>query len=247
MPFSVIDSVVGNPQIQLSGLTSDAIANRMQPGQLLTASDNWWGTGEFLFARAGGSIRAFGLCSILPVFDSTLSAYRFDVTEVANTANLGFELCVSQQALTVGQYSWFMVSGVTPVNCNASVAAGTTFGIAAAGQGGANTAGKQVLNARIAAAATTTVVKTGANAVSGSTVLQVPSSDGWFVGAYLSGTGIQATTTVLSIDPSGRYVTLSLATSAAIVGGTITATYNNATVFYNVAHLNRPFAQGAIT
>ena len=76
--------------------------------------------------------------------------------------------------------------------------------------------------------------------------LQVPNSDGWFVGAYLSGTGIAAATTVSSIDPSGRFVTLSVVTTAA-VSGSVTATYNNATIFYNVAHLNRPFAQGAIT
>lgn len=247
MPFSVIDSVVGNPQISLSGLTNDTTAGRMQPGQILTASDNWWGTGEFIFARAAASIRAFGLCTLLPVFDATLNAYRFDAVEVANTANLGQMLCVSQQALTVGQYSWFMVSGLTPVNGTATVAAGATYGITAAGQVGANSVGKQVVNSRISAAATTTVAKVGANASNGVTVLQVPSSDGWFVGAYLSGTGIQAGTTIASIDPSGRYVTLSVATNAAIVGGTITATYNNGIVFYNVAHLNRSFAQGAIT
>ena len=57
---------------------------------------------------------------------------------------------------------------------------------------------------------------------------------------------IAAGTTVSSIDPSGRFVTLSAVTTAA-VAGTVTATYNNATVFYNVAHINRPFAQGAIT
>ncbi len=53
-------------------------------------------------------------------------------------------------------------------------------------------------------------------------------------------------TRVTDIDPSGTLVTLSVATTAA-VNGTVTGTYNNATIFYNVAHLNRPFAQGAIT
>lgn len=243
--FQLVDAIAGTPQIQLNGMIADA-SPRLQPGNFVTAVDNYWGAGEFIYGRAGGSIRAFGLCSILPVFDSTLNSYRFDVTEVANTANLGRALCVSQLALTTGQYSWFMVTGITPVNCNASVAADTTFGIAAAGQGGANGAGKQVLNARIVAAASTTVVKANCSAPNGSLVLQVPNSDGWFVGAYLSGTGIQAGTTVASIDASGRWVTLSAATNA-LVSGSITATYNNATVFYNVAHLNRPFAQGAIT
>lgn len=243
--FALVDSLAGAPQIQLSGIVADS-SPRVQPGNFLTATDNWWGTGEFIYARAAGSIRNFGLCSLLPVFDSTLNSYRFDVSEVANTANLGRMLVVSQCSLTAGQYSWFMISGITPVNCNASVAADTTFGIAAVGQGGANTAGKQVLNARVIAAASTTVVKTNCTSPNASLVLQVSNSDGWFVGAYLSGTGIAAGTTVSSIDPSGRFVTLSAATTA-LVGGSVTATYNNATVFYNVAHLNRSFAQGAIT
>lgn len=243
--FQLVDAVVGTPQIQFQGLVADTTP-RMQPGNIVTAVDNYWGAGEFIYARAAGAVRAFGLCSILPVFDSTLGAYRFDVTEVANTANLGRMLAVAPMALTSGQYAWFQISGLTPVNCTASVAADTTFGIAAAGQGGANGAGKQVLNARVIAAATATVVKANCAAPNASLVLQVPNSDGWFVGAFLSGTGIQATTTVVSIDPSGRFVTLSLATNAA-VSGSITATYNNATIFYNVAHLNRPFAQGAIT
>lgn len=244
--FAVVNGVAGNPQIQFSGLTVDSPA-KLQPGLVLPAVDNWFGAGEFIYARAAGSIRAFGLCVVTPVFDSALNSWRYDVTEAPNTANLGRMLCVSPQVLTSGSFAWFQISGLTPVNCQASVAADTTFGIAAAGQGGANTAGKQVLNARIVAPGSTTVVKAGCNANNGSTVLQVPNSDGWFVGAYLSGTGIAAATVVSSIDPSGRYVTLNNATTAAIVGGSITATYNNATIFYNVAHLNRSFAQGAIT
>lgn len=243
--FAPVDAVVGVPQIQFAGLVADTTP-RVQSGNFLTAVDSWWGAGEFIYARAAGSIRAFGLCVLTPVFDSTLNSWRFDTTEVPNIANLGRMLAVATLALTSGQYAWFQISGITPVNCSASVAADTTFGIAAAGQGGANSAGKQVLNARILAAGTTTVVKANSTAQSGTTVLQVPNSDGWFVGVYLSGTGIAAGTTVSSIDPSGRFVTLSAATTAA-VAGSVTATYNNGTVFYNVAHLNRPFAQGAIT
>ena len=102
-----------------------------------------------------------------------------------------------------------------------------------------------MLNARSILAATTTSAKTNCTANSGSTQLIVPNADGWFCGVYLSGTGIAALTVVTDIAPDGRTVTLSVATTAAVTG-TVTATYNNATVFYNVAHLNRPFAQGQI-
>ncbi len=245
MTYALLAPPAGAAQVQLGGQALSTTP-QMQPGFISAAADNWWGFGEFIYARANGSIRAFGLCVLTPVFDTSLQSYRFDATEVPNTANLGRPLCVSQAIMTSGQYGWFCISGMTPVNCSASVAADTTFGIAAAGQGGANSAGKQILNARVMVAAAATVAKANCTAANGSNQLQVPNSDGWFIGVYLSGTGIAAGTTVTAIDPSERTVTLSANTTAA-VNGTVTATYNNATVFYNVAHLNRPFAQGAIT
>lgn len=236
---------VGYPQL---GATqqNDATSPALRPGTLIAAVDSHWGMGEFLYCKANGAIRARGLCVITPTFDSTLGGWQYEVTEVPNTANLGRSLAVNIGGVMAdGDYGWFQVSGVTPVNCSAAVAADTTFGIAAAGQGGANSAGKQVLNARICGASTTTVVRPGV-AANGSTKLVVDSADGWFIGAYLSGTGIAAGTTVAAIAPDNRTVTLSAATSAA-VNGDVTATYNNATVYYNVAMLNRAFAQGAIT
>lgn len=243
--YSQLDNVIGAPALGLGGFIADATP-RMQPGQLITLVDNWWGAGEFIYARANGAIRVFGLVVLTQVFDATLGGYRFDMTEVPNTANLGRAVFVSMNAMTTGQYGWFCATGLVPVNCNAAVAADTTFGIAAAGQGGANAAGKQVLNARIVGASSTTVVKTSAQGNVGSTTLNVGNSDGWFEGVYLSGTGIAAGTTVVSIDPSGKIVTLSAALTA-LPTGPVTATYNNGTIFYNVAMLNRSFAQGAIT
>ena len=243
--FSVYEGTVVTPPMQFSGLALDTTP-KMQTGALLQAVDNWWGCGEFIYARAAGTIRQFGLVVLTPVFDSTLNTWRYDATEVPNTANLGREVLVAMNAMTSGQYSWFQVSGISPVNCQASVAADTTFGIAAAGQGGANSAGKQLLGGRVIAAGATTVVKANCIAPSGSNQLNVPNAEGWFVGAYLSGTGIAGGTTVTAISADGRTVTLSAVTTAA-VAGSVTATYNNGTVFYNVARFGRMFAQGAIT
>ena len=246
MSYSGLTGIVGTPQVSLAGLAGDT-SPRLQPGLFTSFVDNWFGMGEFAFGRASANIRTMGLCMMAPVFDSTLNSYRFDVAEVANTANLASPLCVATQAFTTGQYGWFAISGLMPVNCTSSLAAGVAIGIVAAGQAGANSAGKQILGARVAAAATTTVIKAGCNAANASNQLQIPNDGGWFVGVYLSGTGIAAATTVTAIDASGRYATLSANTTAAIVGGSVTATYNNAAIFYNVVHLNRPFAQGAIT
>lgn len=245
MKFIAVDAIIGNRPIQLSGIVADA-SRLMQPGMMLTAVDPWWGTGEFIYARASGTIRMLGLCALTQTFDSTNNEWRWDVAEVPNTANLGKALCVAQNAFTVGQYGWFMVTGLTPVNNTATITADNPWGIVAAGQGGALAAGKQVLNSRIVGAATITVTKANGSGNSGDTKIVVPNTDGWFVGMPLSGTGVGASSKVSAIQSDDRTVIVTVANSAA-VSGTITGTYNDGTIFYNIAHLNRAFAQGAIT
>jgi hypothetical protein len=243
--FASLIGKLGNQPIQYSGLTVDTTPTQV-PGTVLPALDPWWGAGEFIYIRAAGAIPAFNLVTITPTFQSSLNSYRYDAVVAPNTANLGRMLAVAVKTMAEGDYGWAQISGITPVSCAASVAADTAFGIAAAGQGGAIANGKQVVNARVLVAAAATVAKTNCTTIGLSTRLQVPNSDGWFVGAYLSGTGVAAGATVSSIDPSGRFVTMSAASTAQIAG-TVTATYNNATIYYNVAHLNRPFAQGQVT
>lgn len=233
---------IGN-QIITAGNLPDTVA-RMQTGILVEAVSPYWGGGEFVYARANGTIRQFGLVVLTPAVVS--GAFRYEMTEAPNTANLGRSVFVAMTAMTTGQYGWFMKSGIVPVNCSASVAADTTFGIAAAGQGGANSAGKQILGGRVILAAAATVARS-ATANAGSYQLKVVGGvDGWFQGIYLSGTGIAAGATVTDISPDGKTVTMSAVTTAA-VNGTVTGTYNNATVYYNVAYINNPIAQGAIT
>lgn len=239
------NNLVGAPRVN-SAYQVDTTA-QYPLGAQVAGTDSFFGPVELVYGKAGGTIRQYGLVVCTPVFNSTTKQWDLTFTEAPNTANLGRALYVAQGAMTVGQYGWFLQGGLTPVNCSASVAADTTFGIAAAGQGGANSAGKQILGGRVIAPGSTTVVKACTNGVNGSTIITVTDTEGWFVGAYLSGTGVQATTTVTNIAADGRTVTLSLALNAAATGANITATYNNATVFYNVAHLNRPIAQGAIT
>ncbi len=246
MTFNVQTPVVGQPMGNFAGMNDGTTTAALYTGIIQSVVDPYWGGAELIYARANGAIRAFGLCILTPTFDSASSRYRYEATEAPSTANLGRSVCVSQEAMASGDFGWFCISGVTPVNCGAAVAAGTTFSNTAAGQGGAAVAGKQVLNAVVTAASSTTVAKANCTTLGLSTLLNVPNSDGWFVGAYLSGTGVAAGATVAAISPDGRTVTMSAA-STATISGTVTATYNNATIFYNVAHINRPFMQGAIT
>lgn len=225
------------------------------PGVMAVGNDEIFGPGEFIFAKFGGAIRQFGLCVMLPTLNATTRAYEPVMTEAPNTANTGRSLYVCMTDIGVattvsGQYGWFMRAGITPVNGTASVAAGTTVGITAAGQIGANSAGKQVLNAVSALAATNTVVRAAAgpgnNNLSGGFTIQVVNTDGWFVGGYLSGTGVGAAALITAIDRVNNVVTVNVANSAAVTGN-VTQTANNATIFYNVVQLDRPFVQGAIT
>lgn len=249
MTYKFDEDFAGYPPIEQIQPNLAALSSLLgAPGFLARAEDPVWGPGEFVLARASAAIRQHGLCTLTPVWDATLRTYRMDAAEAPATANLGRPLYVAQcyGALTTGQYAWFMTSGITPVNGNATVAADTVYGIAAAGQAGANVAGRQVLNSRIVTPATQTVVKAAISGDVGTRIINVANTDGWFVGGYISGTGIPAASTIVNMDPLGKFVIIS-ADITATVTGNVTVTYNNATIFYNVAHLNRAGAQGAIT
>lgn len=248
MTYRVDDGLIGYPPIEaVVPVPASLLALTLSPGFLLPAEDPVWGPGEFIFARAGGSIRLYGLCVLLPVWDATNKVYTYNMTECPTTTLLGKALYVYQGnvALTVGQYGWFMTTGRTPVNSNASIAADTTSGHNAAGQLTANAVGVQVVNARVITPATQTVVSAGSGIIA-DTKINLASTQGFIVGGYLSGTGVGAAAIVSYVDPNGRFVLATVANSAAVTGN-VTVTYNNATIFYNVLEMNRAFAQGAIT
>jgi hypothetical protein len=220
----------------------------VSPGFIARCEDPVWGPGEAIFARANGAIRLYGLCVLTPVWDTTNLTLQMNMTECPNTANLGRALYVAQAgaALVAGQYAWFLMTGATPINGTATVAADTTFGITAAGQVGANTAGKQILGGRVTTPATQTVVSASRGGVAGDNRIFLANTAGFFVGGYVSGTGVGAAAIVSYVDPQGKFIDVTVANSATVTGN-VTITYNNATIFYNVATLNRSFAQGAIT
>lgn len=243
MQKATLNGLVGSARV--GSMFAASTVQEHPLGTIVNAYDDYWGAGEFIYVYAASTIRQFGLCTLTPTYDSGTGKWLHTALEVPNTAGLAKTVGVAMVDMVAGNYGWLCISGLVPVNCTASVAAGTTFAIAAAGQGGALAAGKQICGANVAVAATHTKAKTGWSQ-GPSTKLSVSDTNGWFKGIYLSGTGIAATTTVTEIDADEKTVTLSLATTAAVVGTTVTGTYNNATVFYNIVHINRPFAQGQI-
>lgn len=249
MTFKLDDLYIGYPPIEnVVPVPASLLALTISPGTIALAEDPSWGPGEFVFARASAGIRLAGLCTLTSVWDATNRTIQQNMVECPNTANLGRPLYVyvGNTALTVGQYGWFMMTGTYPINGTATVAADTVLGIAAAGQVGANTAGKELLNARVVIAATQTVVAANGRGTTGDTVIFLANTQGFFPGVYVSGTGVGAAAICSFVDPLGRFITVTVANSATVTGN-ITATYNNATIFYNVVAMNRVGAQGAIT
>lgn len=239
--YRVTSHALGN--FQISAQEAADSTQRHQPGLIVDGVSSYWGHGEFIYAKFGGTVAQYGLCVMTP----TLTSGQLIpvMTHHGNTANTGYPVYVAMTSGVDGNWGWFMRRGVTPINGTASVAAGTVIGVTAAGQIGAVSNGKQVVNAKNILAATTTVAKTGCLGRSGSYEIAVPNANGWFIGAYLSGTGVGTNAKITAISPDGRKVTVDVANSAAI-NGTVTATYNNSTIYYNVVEIENAFVQGQV-
>lgn len=237
-------NLIGYPQVNRGRDADDT--KRFELGQIVTGVDAFFGGGEFVYCIATGTIGALGLVTVTAGYSSTLKQWIWRATPCPDTANLGQSVGVATTSAAENDYLFVQIAGITPVNCDANVADNNPIGVAATGQGGALTAGKQILNCRTCGASSTTVAKTNCTNLKGSLELTVQDSHGWFIGCYLSGTGVASGATVADISPDGKTVTMSAVSTAAITG-TVTGTYNNSTIFYNLVMINRPFLQGQIS
>ena len=211
-------------------------------GFKVTAVDNYWGTGSFVYVKSNDAI----LKGSLVIWDDAGLG-----TLAPNTANQGFPFGVAMNNMASGTYGWVQVEGLAVYKTNATVAADAQIGIGAAGIAGTNTAGKQLVGVRNRRAATATKTFT-ATTTNGSATLVVPSGfDGAFLGMALSGTGIPASTVVAALDPDGKRIYMGSAvgtvgdkTSTATGSITLTGTYTG----YGAGVLAAgPALQGAIT
>jgi hypothetical protein len=247
MAYTFVETIAGYPAPE-EAVAAPTALNQLPilPGFIATAFDPVFGPGELIFARAGAAIRVAGACLWTPAWDSTNNTMQQNMTEITNTTLLGRAVYIYQgrTALTTGQYGWFLMTGVAPVNCTATVAAGTAVGIVAAGQLGANSAGKQILNAVSAVPATNTVIKTGIGTLGDNQIFFPGGTQGFFVGGFLSGTGVGAAAAITQVLPDRVLVSV---VNAAAIGTAVTQTANNAVIFYNFVAVNRPMAQGPIT
>lgn len=251
MTYRFDDGQLGYPPIEaVQAIPATTPPNPFwSPGFITVAEDPIWGPGEFVFGRIGAGIRLYAGCVCLPVWDVTNKVYTYNFTEWSNTTLLGQPGYIYQGNVAglAGQYAWFQMSGRSPVNGTATVAANTAAGHNATGQLTANAASLQLLNARVITPATQTVVAACAGfGALGDTTIGLANVSGFFVGGYISGTGVGAAAICSGIDPIGKTITVTVVNSAQ-VSGNVTCTYNNAVIFYNVLEMNRMMLQGPIT
>lgn len=236
-----ISPVIGRPSIG-NWFVPDT-TQRLPLGTIMNVVDPYWGGMELMYV-------SFATSTAYTVGEPVVWSNTWSATGVPNTANLGQPIGLVLNAVASNasvQYGWIVISGLFPALSNASVAANAQIGIAAAGALGAVANGKEILGAKVQAAATNTVAKTNAVTQNGSTILKVSNADGWFIGLPLSGTGIAASTTITAINPDNRTVTMNNAATA--TGSvTVTGTYNDGSAnYWNVLYTNRPSAQGQVT
>lgn len=232
MGYPPIEQVVAIPTDPPRGLPISA-------GFIAAAEDPVWGPGEFIFARVSAGIRIYGGCMLLPVWDVTNRVYTFNALEWTATANAGrpYYIWQGNRAGVAGEYGWFQMSGRSPLNSGASVAAGVAVGHNAAGQGSADAATFGIEGAICITPATQTVVTPGSGVI-GEFTIRLQNVDGFIIGGYVSGTGVGAAAIISARDEIAKTITVTVANSAAVTGN-VTVTYNNATIFYNVLEMNR--------
>lgn len=235
--YAAIHPVVGTPPFS-DLFVPDTSSGPYATGQLFPAGmvvdavDPYFGWGRFIYLKAGAAENPGRLVMI--------SDQTFVTADIPNTANTGYPIAVCRQVMAQNAWGWYQTEGLCPVQTAASVAQGVAVGIGAAGKAGTNSAGKQILNSRVIQASTFTLTKTGTTMIGKQ--LSLPNISGLFVGIAVSGTGVAASSTIASIDPSGRFVTLNNDMTA--VGTvTITFTYTN----FLLMSVNAAFVQGAIT
>lgn len=216
-------------------------------GTMVSALDPVWGGGEFIYGKAGAAIRPGALCILNITFNATLDEYTFSFSEATNVLNSGFQIFVNiGEAKATDEFGWFAMSGFTPLFCNALLTSGVPVGQVAGGQAGVPIAGRQLLGIRVHQGGTQALVKPLCRGKPNDDIIQFRDWGGLFVGGYLSGAGVGTGAQITALDSTNGTARVSVANTAAGVGGNVTQTANNGTVYYNLCSFNRMHAQGQI-
>lgn len=239
--FRIIDSIAGMKSIDQMH-DNDNTLRMTNTGLIVSAFSPTWGGGEFVWVRFTTDVRAKGLVSVDAAGENNI--WIMTAQEITNAAAMGRPVGVSVLPATAGQFGWVQISGVTPVNAISAITPGG-IGIGAVGQAGPITGGKQINNFRCVGLTSRTIVRTATEGRQGENSFKVNGTEGWFVGGFVSGTGIPAGAFITDIAIDEKTVTIS-ANLTGSVSGDITMGLTNGTIFYPIAMLQRPGTQAQL-
>lgn len=229
--FSPIHPVVGAQPFNTL-FTPDTV-QRWPLGMCIDAVDPYFGFGRFMYGQAVAAQTPGTMVSLGNTFVATV---------LPATATMARNIYFAAQNFAINTFGWYQFEGMSPGTTSAAVVANTAAYIGTAGNLSATlVAGRAVLGITIQQIGTFAITKANSQTQNGSPVIGVQNVEGLFVGLTLSGTGVAAGT-ILTIDPSGRFIT-NTANSTATGSVTLTGTYTN----YCLVSYNCPNTQGNIT
>jgi hypothetical protein len=167
-------------------------------GLQITAVDNFWGAGKFMYIKSNDAIVKGSLVAWDELFQGVL---------LPSAVTQGFPFGVAMAPMASGTYGWIQLEGRAVYKTNATVAADGVVAVAAAGILGATATGKQLVGIRNRKSATGTESILNVNTTNTSGILFATGGfDGAFLGAALSGTGIPASAIVVKLGSDGKTI-----------------------------------------
>jgi len=158
-----VDTLGPGPLVGLAGAqpTSRGFAN--YPGTVLRAFDPFLGAGEFVYAKASGTITYGTVCQQ----GTSVTGGRTDLTATAwaGTVNTGLPLMVALQSLTVGQFGWYQIGGLAITTVQGAPAVGNPAYWQAAGVISPTLVASKQANNAVFASAVSAVFGTGAQSL----------------------------------------------------------------------------------
>ena len=231
MSQSNLNNMIGQ---QVAQPFQDPDATRKElSGTSIDIYDTMFGGQQLIYAQSAAAMAIGTACKLSIAYVN--GAIVHTMTAIPTATVNGCPIFFAKTTFGAANYwGWFVVSGNAIVAADSALAVDAAAFLHGAGRLGVTGVGVQVTGVNIVQASTATVVKL-AQIPGAVSVIFVSDVSGWFVGMPVTGTGIQATTTITDLDPGGA-VTLSLPTTA---GGAVTVTgaYSATPIFWHVANV----------
>lgn len=234
---------ITEPKNVAQGIQETGTVQLLPFGTIVRANDPIMGAGEFMYLQ--------GVAATVVGDVVNYNSFTGATTRNVAAANSNQTLGIAMSANVASQFGWYQVSGACIVTNNATAAAGLVYVVGTGTVTSGATAGMEIQGSRLLTANSTTFTKT-CTTKNGSTLLQVPSFDGLFVGLPVSGTGIAGGTLIAAglngapyaiggTPGGGGYINLS---AAATADGTVTVTFTRTN--YSVMSGNRYQQLGSV-